>query len=123
MICMWMLIIAGVCSVGYFSAKFSFGTLGNNVTLKIRQILYAHILEMNIGFFDERDNGPSVLTSVMASDTAVINGIGTESIGPTSESLFGMVIGIGIGFYFCWQEALVCFLVSPIMVIGATIDM
>jgi len=122
-ICLWMVIIAAVCSVGYFTAKFSFGTLGNNVTLKIRQILYAHILEMNIGFFDERDNGPSVLTSIMAADTAVINGIGTESIGPTSESIFGMIIGIGIGFYFCWQEALVCFLVSPIMVIGTTIDM
>jgi len=97
-----MVIIAVVCSIGYFIAKYSFGTLGNNVTLKIRQILYAHILEMNIGFFDDRDNGPSVLTSVMAADTAVINGIGSESIGPSSESAFGMVIGIGIGFYFCW---------------------
>lgn len=78
---------------------------------------------MNIGWFDERDNGPSVLTSIMATDTSVINGIGSESIGPSAESAFGLLIGIIIAFYFCWQEALVCLLVSPIMIVGAMIDM
>ena len=29
-----------------------------------------------------------------------------------------MLGGVAIGFYFCWQEALVCLAVSPILAIG-----
>jgi len=44
----------------------SFGILGENVTLTVRKLLYTKILEKNIGFFDDRDNNPSVLTATMA---------------------------------------------------------
>lgn len=89
----------------------------------MREILYLNILKKNIGWFDDRDSGPSVLTSVLSADAAAINGVGGESIGPTAESVFGMVAGVGVAFYFCWQQAVVCLLVSPVMVIGPTIDM
>jgi hypothetical protein len=69
--------------------------------LKVREALYTNILQKNIGWFDERENGPSVLTSTMSTETAVINGVGGESIGPTVESAFGMIIGIAIAFYYC----------------------
>jgi hypothetical protein len=36
----------------------------------------------NIGWFDLRENSTGILSSTMASDTAVINGVGGESLGP-----------------------------------------
>jgi hypothetical protein len=77
-----MLVIAGICFFSFSITKKCFGTLGNNVTLVVRKILYAKILEKNIGFFDFPENGTSVLTSSMASDTHLINGVGSESIQP-----------------------------------------
>ena len=77
-----MLVIAGVCFFSFSITKKCFGTLGNNVTLEVRKVLYAKILEKNIGFFDLPENGTSVLTSAMASDTHLINGVGSESIQP-----------------------------------------
>mmetsp|Transcript_39000 Transcript_39000/g.59342 ORF Transcript_39000/g.59342 Transcript_39000/m.59342 type:complete len:297 (-) Transcript_39000:1404-2294(-) len=50
---------------GHFQ-KFSFGKLGANITDKLRKLLYAKILEKNLGWFDERENSTSVLTSAMA---------------------------------------------------------
>ena len=79
-----------------------FGTLGNNVTGKVRTMLYQGILQKNIGWFDNRDNGPSVLTSSMAKDTSLINGVSTESLGPQIEGICAVLIALGIGFYFCW---------------------
>jgi len=38
--------------VGYMGKSYIFGYLGENVTMKIRQILYKSILEKHIGFFD-----------------------------------------------------------------------
>jgi ATP-binding cassette, subfamily B (MDR/TAP), member 1 len=122
----WSLFMAALAVINGISIvfqKYSFGYLGNKVTKSVRELLYSKILEKHIGWFDERDNGPSVLTSVMSADAAAINGVGGESLGPIAESAFGMIGGMIIGFYFCWQEAIVCFLLSPIMMIGASIDM
>jgi len=37
--------------------------------MKIRKLLYLSILKKEIGFHDDRDNGSSILTSIMAHDT------------------------------------------------------
>ena len=49
-----------------FISKFAFSYLGENVTLRIRFDLYKSILRKNIGWFDEIDHSPSILTSAMA---------------------------------------------------------
>lgn len=59
-------------------------------------------MEKNIGWFDDRNNGPSVLTSVIAADTALINGISAESLAPAAEGICSLVAGICFGFYYCW---------------------
>lgn len=56
--------------------------MGENVTLGVRELLYKNILMKNIGWFDLRENSTGVLSSAMASDTAVINGVSSESLGP-----------------------------------------
>jgi len=71
----------GAAISSYFK-KISFGNLGANVTLSIRKILYESILRKHIGWFDDRENGVSVLTSAMAQDTSVINGVSSESLAP-----------------------------------------
>ena len=100
-----------------------FGSLGNKVTYKIRDLLYSKILEKNIGWFDHRDNGASVLTSAMAKDTSLVNGVSTESVGPVVEGVCAIGAGLAFGFYFCWQESLICLLVSPVMIIANYLGM
>lgn len=46
-----MAISAGHLTVGFIS-KYTFGYLAENVTLKIREELYAAILRKDIGWFD-----------------------------------------------------------------------
>ena len=62
----YMAILAVVTFLSSFGGKNSYGNLGENVTLCVRKILYEKILRKNIGWFDQRDNGVSVLTSAMA---------------------------------------------------------
>ena len=58
--------MGGLTLLCSFISKFSFSLLGENVTLKIRFDLYTSILRKNIGWFDESENSPAVLTSAMA---------------------------------------------------------
>jgi hypothetical protein len=68
----------------------------------MRKVLYKEILQKHIGWFDDSENGVSVLTTSMAQDTSVVNGVSTESLGPSSEGTFAMVAGLVIGFVACW---------------------
>ena len=88
--------------VFHFIQKLSFGSLGNNVTLQVRKELYTNILQKHIGWFDERENAPSVLNTILSSDTALINGVSSESLGPIVEASFAMITGIAIAFYYSW---------------------
>jgi ATP-binding cassette subfamily B (MDR/TAP) protein 1 len=100
--CFWMLVIALLSGIGSFLQRYMFGTLGNNVTTQVREKLYKGILEKNIGWFDSRDNAPSVLTSTMAKDTSLINGVSTESVGPQIEGNCAVLVALGVALWFCW---------------------
>jgi len=99
---LYTVFIAIAIFVGIILKSYIFSYLGENVTMKVRQLLYLSILEKHMGFFDFQENQSSVLTSAMAQDTALINGAASESLGPYIESLFALGGGLGIGFYFCW---------------------
>jgi ABC-type multidrug transport system fused ATPase/permease subunit len=93
-----MTICAVVMGIGAFTQKASFGTLGNNVTLEVRKMLYSNIMQKNIGWFDDRENTPSVLTTVIASDTAVINGVSSESLGHSLKLSLLLQLVLSSGF-------------------------
>ena len=112
-----------VSFIGQFCSKWCFGNLGENVTLEVRKLLYKSILRKHIGFHDFRDNGTSVLTSAMAEDSAIINGVSTESLGPMLDGAMALVVGLVIGFIYCWQEALICLGVAPLMIVSSAAAM
>ena len=66
--CLYILLIAFGSFLFGLIGKYSFGLIGENVTLRIRQLLYSKILTKNIGWFDDKENAPGVLSASMASD-------------------------------------------------------
>ena len=76
--------------------------LSYNITYDIRKELYANILSKNIGYFDFSENSTPVLSSVMQTDTSIINGVCTETIPPQVEAGSVISLAIVLSFYFCW---------------------
>lgn len=66
--CLMMFLASITAFFTALSQKFSFGVIGENVTLKIRKQLYTSILMKHMGWFDEKNNSPGVLSATMASD-------------------------------------------------------
>ena len=58
----------------------------------------------------------------MAQETSLINGAASESLGPYTESIFALFGGLGIGFYFCWQESLVTLGCIPFIIAGQYLE-
>lgn len=84
----------------------------------MRYTLYNAIISKSIGWFDLKENSVGVLSSSMATDTTLVNGVSSESLGPQFESGFAMLTGMGIGFYYCWQMSVVMIVTCPFMIIG-----
>lgn len=120
--CLAMFICCITSFVTGFTQKFLFGVIGENITLNIREKLYGALIKKNIGWFDNRENAPGILNSVLASDVQALNGASTEGTAVVLESTFAMVVGIAIGFSFNWKISLVALACVPFMVIGGAIN-
>ncbi|CDW88003.1 abc transporter family protein [Stylonychia lemnae] len=116
--CMLILVISILSFLFGLIGKFSFGLIGENVTLRIRQLLYSRILQKSIGWFDEKENSPGVISASMASDAQTINGASAEGLAVMIQSGFSVLAGIIIGFIYNWREAAVCIGCVPFTMIG-----
>lgn len=105
--------IAVYNGVGFAIRQMSFGTLAESVTLKIRKLLYAKILEKHMGWFDDREHATSVLTTCMAEETAKLNEASNSSLQPIVTGIFSLLFGVVIAFYYCWPMALGALILFP----------
>lgn len=121
--CLAIFLIGLMMFISLGTSKYAWGILGENVTLAIRKELYEGILRKHIGFHDFRENGSSVLTSSMAQDSSIVNGVSTESIGPMVDGMSALIVGLAIGFFFSWKMSLICLAISPLLMLGAYLDM
>lgn len=71
-----------------------------------------------MGFFDDKENAPGVISASMASDAQVINGVSAEGLATSLEAGFATLIGIVVGFIYNWRISLVCLACTPFMIIG-----
>jgi ATP-binding cassette, subfamily B (MDR/TAP), member 1 len=101
-----------------FVQKLCFGFGGDNLTLKLRIKLFESILRKHIGWFDNKDRAPGILTNIITEDISAVNGLTTEAIGILIEAFLGITISCLICFIFSWQLAIVVTLFSPFMVLG-----
>ena len=117
---MFIAALVNLCTA--FVQKFSFGIVGENITINMRHKLYEAILKKSVGWFDLRDNSAGVLTSVLASDIQALNGASTEGLAVIVETFFALVCGIVLGFIFSWKVSLVALGCVPFMVAGGSIN-
>lgn len=72
------------------------------MTFKLRVKLFEAILMKDIGWFDDKDKAPGVLSNVIQGDITAINGLTTEAAGIMVEAALGLIVSAGICFIFSW---------------------
>jgi ABC-type multidrug transport system fused ATPase/permease subunit len=92
--------------------------LGENLTLTIRDKLFAGIIYKHIAWFDSKDKAPGILTNILAEDVSEVRGLSTETIAIYIESILAVIIGLVIGFRFTWQMTLIAGAGIPFVMVG-----
>ena len=79
----WIVIMA-IVSVVLFIAKGGAGmtlsVVANNIIKTVREELYENIIRKDIGWHDQRDNSSGIMTSTLASDVQLLNGVSSEGL-------------------------------------------
>ena len=52
-----------------------FGIVGENLTVRLRKIVFSRMLRQDIGWFDLPENKVGVLTSRLAVDASIVRGV------------------------------------------------
>lgn len=96
--------------------------MAENITLNMRSNLYRAIVKKDIGWFDNRENAPGVLTNVLASEVQKLNGASSEGVAVMVESTFSLLVGLVLGFIFTWRLSLVALACVPFMMFGGAMN-
>ena len=114
----WILVVIGM---SFFSGleRILIGICGENLTYNVRTELVRGILYKQLSWFDREERAPGVLTGVLSEDISLLNGMTTETLVVVVEAFMGLAVGLLLGLIYCWQEALLVLVTSPIMIVGA----
>ena len=97
-----MFISSVACFVATFLGGSLFGLISENVTIAVRSELYSKIINKHMGWFDDKDNSPGVISATMANDTNTLNGAASEGLATQLNACFALLVGIFLGFFFSW---------------------
>jgi len=117
-----LLILLGIIAFfGDFAKHCIFTYIQECLTLRLREQAFSAILRQEMGFFDEPSNGSSSLMSALARQTGDISLLVGLGLGQLIQALFGIALGILLGFCGSWKLTLVIMATTPFVIISIVI--
>jgi len=102
---------------GYLN-KLTYVFLGENLTYTIRNKVFEGILHKHLGWFDNKERAPGILSNVLSEDITLLNGLTTETIANILEATLCLIVGCVLAFVFTWKMALVALATCPLLIVS-----
>ena len=76
--------------------------MGEKLTLTLRIKIIEEILHKQISWFDREDRAPGIITNIIASNIASLNGMTSEVLVTVFEVCCVAAIGLLVSLWLCW---------------------
>jgi len=113
-------IAAGLCNLMQHT---SFGIVNGRTTARVRSTLFRHLVALEIGFFDLKENSIGSLTSKLASDAAMVKAAISDRLEVAVQNVATLVTGLTIAFVATWKVSLVVFAIFPLVAAAGMVQM
>ncbi|KAL6008397.1 (ABC) transporter [Asimina triloba] len=97
---------------------YSFGIMGERLTLRVREMMFSAILRNEIGFFDDVNNTSSMISSRLEADATLLKTIVVDRSTILLQNAFLVLTSFIIAFMLNWRIALVVLATYPLIVSG-----
>nr|XP_032517288.1 ATP-dependent translocase ABCB1-like [Danaus plexippus plexippus] len=98
-----------------FVTVFMYGIAGEYLTARLRKLLFVHMLQQEVAFFDDKNNSTGALCARLSGDAASVQGATGQRIGTVLQALSTFSVALGISLYYEWRLGLVALSLAPIM--------
>ncbi|KAH7415620.1 hypothetical protein KP509_14G054100 [Ceratopteris richardii] len=110
----------GIITVGiYLLQHYFFGVVGENLTARVRELMFKAMLRNEVGWFDQDENNSNRLTARLAVDAAQVRGAIGDRISLILQNLTSFVTACVIGLVIEWRLALVLLATFPLLIAAA----
>ncbi|XP_076263945.1 ATP-dependent translocase ABCB1-like isoform X1 [Rhynchophorus ferrugineus] len=113
--CLDFLYLGLATGLAMFFQIFAFGYAGEKLTYRLRNKMFASMLQQEIGWFDNKEHGVGSLCAQLSGDAASVQGAGGSRIGLILNSASTLILSTVFGLYLDWKLALVSGVFSPIL--------
>nr|XP_028606429.1 ATP-binding cassette sub-family B member 5 isoform X2 [Podarcis muralis] len=117
-----MFLMLGVISlITYVVQGFMFGRSGEALTMRLRSLSFKALLQQEIGWFDDHNNGIGVLLTRLATDASQVKGATGSRLALLTSTIFTLLTAIIIAFVHGWQLTLLILACIPFVMIAHVI--
>eukprot|EP00127_Corallochytrium_limacisporum_P006780 Clim_evm50s235 gene=Clim_evmTU50s235 len=120
---MAFVVIGVVSGFANFASPALIGTAGEKLTERLRGQSFEKLVRMDIAFYDRPENSSGSLSTVLATDASLVQGVFGPRLGVIIQGLAALILALAIGFANAWKLALVILAVVPLMVVAGAIQM
>ncbi|XP_061383953.1 ATP-dependent translocase ABCB1-like isoform X2 [Danaus plexippus] len=94
---------------------FMYGVAGGHLTCRLRKLLLEHMLQQEIGFFDDKNNSTGALCARLSGEAAAVQGATGHRIGTVLQAFGTLSFALVASLYYEWRLGLVALAFVPIM--------
>ncbi|KAK3746942.1 hypothetical protein RRG08_030352 [Elysia crispata] len=104
--------------VTMFLQGYMFGRSGEALTTRLRDITFRSMMRQDIAFFDDSKNSVGALTTRLATDASLVQGVTGVRLGSVLMNVANMGTAIIISFIYSWKLTLLIIAFMPFIVLG-----
>ncbi|XP_071811441.1 ATP-dependent translocase ABCB1-like isoform X2 [Apostichopus japonicus] len=88
---------------------------GERLTERLRYQMFKALLRMDMSYFDDHENNTGALSTRLATEASLVQGVTGVRFGLVAEVFFNIVVAIIISFIFSWQLTLLVLAFVPLL--------
>ncbi|KAH7284414.1 hypothetical protein KP509_34G053700 [Ceratopteris richardii] len=111
---------AGTATLFFFVMEhYFFGVMSENVTFRVRHLMFSAILRYEVGWFEDERNSSSRIASRLASDATMVKAAVADLLCTLAHNLSLIITAFVVAFLLEWRIALVMISTFPFIVTSA----
>jgi ATP-binding cassette subfamily B (MDR/TAP) protein 1 len=101
---------------------YGFAVVSQNLVTRVRLATFRAMLHQEIGWFDLDENSSGALVSRLATDSAILQAMTSETLNRGLVNVTTLTIAFAIAFYYSWMMTLILLAAFPVLVLSSFIQ-
>ncbi|PWA74003.1 NHPM bacteriocin system ABC transporter, ATP-binding protein [Artemisia annua] len=117
-LCYTFVAIAASAFIVSVVQHYYFGIMGENLTKRVREIIFAKIMTFEIEWFDQENNSTGALCSRLATDTIMVRNLVADRLAFFAQTISASISAVILSMILSWRLALVAITVQLIIIVS-----